>query len=98
MQQGSQNHAGILADSVFGSINKDFTIVGKHRVHSWYAWAIIGIVFGMALGIIYVANRSAQFDASSAATPPAPPVSIVTFGSDGNETYLIDKKKGKDVT
>lgn len=56
------------ADEAVSGLAKDFTIVGRHRVHSWYAWAIVGIVFGMALGIIYVANRSAQFDSSQAAT------------------------------
>lgn len=56
-----------LADSVVKDIHKDFLIVGKHRVHSWYAWAMVGIVFGMALGIVYVANRSAQFNAGQAA-------------------------------
>jgi hypothetical protein len=55
-----------IADKVVSDIKKDFVAVGAHRVHGWYAWAIVGIVFGMALGIVYVANRSAQFDASQA--------------------------------
>ena len=56
------------AEKVVSDLQRDFKIVGTHRVHSWYAWAIVGIVFGMALGIMYVANRSAGFTSSSAAT------------------------------
>lgn len=52
--------ASTLAEKVVGSISKDFTVVGSRRVHSWYAWAMVGIVFGIALGIIYVANRSTE--------------------------------------
>lgn len=97
MDQNNQNHVGGLENSVVGSIGKDFTIVGKHRVHSWYAWAIVGIVFGMALGIVYVANRSNRFESSSASqyAPstamvdlPAP-IGSFELGSDGNERYSI---------
>jgi hypothetical protein len=61
----NQNN-GDLAGKVVSDLSKDFKIVGTHRVHSWYAWAIIGIVFGMALGIVYVANRSGRFNAGQA--------------------------------
>lgn len=54
-------------ESVVGGLKTDFKIVGSHRVHSWYAWAIIGIVFGMALGVVYVANRSNSFTTTEAA-------------------------------
>ncbi len=65
--ENHNHHGRDAAEQVVGELKKDFTIVGKQRVHSWYAWAIVGIVFGMALGIVYVANRSAQFEASQAA-------------------------------
>lgn len=52
------------------NIKSDYVIQGAHRIHNWYAFAIIGIVFGMAVGIIYVANRNAQFNASNAAMTP----------------------------
>ncbi len=55
-------------EGVVSGIQKDFKVVGTSRVHSWYAWAMVGIVFGMALGIVYVANRSGAFIASQAAT------------------------------
>lgn len=56
-----------LGDKVMKDIKSDFVVQGTHRVHNWYAFAIIGIVFGLAVGIIYVANRNAKFDASKAA-------------------------------
>ena len=59
---------GETAEKVVSDLQKDFKIVGSHRVHSWYAWAIVGIVFGMALGVVYVANRSGQFNAGQAET------------------------------
>src|SRR6185436_15261990 len=68
MDNNNQN----LGDKVVSDIQKDFTIVGKTRVHSWYAWAIVGIVFGMAMAIVYVANRSGQFSASHAEEPGLP--------------------------
>jgi hypothetical protein len=86
------------ADQVVAGLQKDFKIVGSHRVHSWYAWAIVGIVFGMALGIMYVSSRSAQLMASQAAFfPPAPALNIavnneptsIEFASNGTERYSI---------
>ena len=86
------------ADEVVAGLQKDFKIVGSHRVHSWYAWAIVGVVFGMALGIMYISSRSAQLMASQAAfIPPAPALNIsvnneptsIEFGSDGSERYSI---------
>lgn len=65
--QPVQNQTNEAAEKVVGELNKDFKIVGSHRVHSWYAWAIIGIVLGMALGIVYVANRSVTVQESDAA-------------------------------
>ncbi len=55
------------AEDVVHGIQQDFKIVGSRRVHSWYAWAVVGIVFGMALGVVYVANNSGAFVASKAA-------------------------------
>jgi hypothetical protein len=62
----NEQKSGDLVDKLVGDIKKDFTVVGKTRVHAWYAWAIVGIVAGMFLGIVYVANRSGQFTASHA--------------------------------
>lgn len=61
-----QKNPDQLANAVVGDIHKEFVVVGKQRVHSWYAWAIVGIVLGMFLGILYVANRSLQFDPTRA--------------------------------
>ncbi len=65
-----------VGDKVVSSLQRDFKIVGTSRIHGWYAWAIVGIVFGMAIGIVYVANRSATFTSSQAAAPR--PVSRIT--------------------
>jgi hypothetical protein len=60
------NDSNQKVDSLLSSLSKDFAVVGRHRVHGWYAWAIVGVVFGMALAIVYVANRSGRFIESSA--------------------------------
>jgi hypothetical protein len=54
------------SDKVVGDLVKDFKLVGKHHVHGWYAWAILGLVSGMALMLVTVANQHAQFVRSSA--------------------------------
>lgn len=67
-----------LGDKVIADLSKEFVAVGKHHVHNWYAYAIIGIVFGMAIGIIYVSNQSLKFDPSSADTgAAAAPVQLI---------------------
>ena len=76
-----------LGEKVVSDIQKDFKLVGAQRVHSWYAWAIVGIVFGMALGIVYVANRSAQFDSSQAAEDMTYREEALSF--ENNSEYFI---------
>lgn len=51
-----------IVDSAVSRVKEDFTIVGVHRVHSWYAWSIIGVVLGMALAIVYLANENLRFE------------------------------------
>lgn len=65
----------VSPENIVSNLGQSFRVVGKHRVHAWYAWAIVGIVFGMALAIVYVANRSGQFNPSSAQM--LPPTSIL---------------------
>ncbi len=46
-----------IVKSVFSKLNQDFVVVGKSRVKSWHGWLILGIVTGIAMGIVFVANR-----------------------------------------
>jgi hypothetical protein len=82
------------AERVVSDLQKDFKIVGTHRVHSWYAWAIVGIVFGMALGIVYVANRSgSDFVASQAAQCPIKKDgSTDPLKAEGQATLFVEKE------
>lgn len=57
------------ADKVVADIKNDFVAVGKHHVHGWYAWAIVGIVAGMLGGLLYVANWQGKFTPSNAGSP-----------------------------
>lgn len=106
-----QNINSNLAESAVSDIHKDFVVVGKHRVHSWYAWAIVGIVFGMALGIVYVASRSnqnVQFTQSQAAQPIGNQFSIVGAVEANSQIFgaamfkqgkwLADQNRSKAVT
>lgn len=88
-----------LADAALGDIKHGYMFVGKGRVHPWYGWAIVGIVFGMAMGIVYVANRSVEFSNSQAAYL-IPGHELIFFNnpklsgqaeftSDGTEQYSI---------
>jgi hypothetical protein len=92
-------------NAVVGGLKTDFKIVGSHRVHSWYAWAIIGIVFGMALGVIYVANRTGRFQQSDASQGGRKGVvlacpSNVTYtsvGGIGKGSEFIDSGEKKEI-
>lgn len=83
-----QQPANEAVNKVVGDLQKDFKIVGTHRVHAWYAWAIVGIVFGMALGIIYVANRSVKVQESDAAAVRKPAVSAPRAYGSLPESFL----------
>ncbi|MDO8729050.1 MAG: discoidin domain-containing protein [bacterium] len=50
------------------TLKKDFVVVGKTRVRSWHAWLIIGLSVGISVGILFVANRSGEFEAGMAAS------------------------------
>src|SRR3989344_3982188 len=50
------------------ALKKDFIVVGKTRVRSWHAWLAIGLVAGIAAGVLFVANRSGEFEKGLAAT------------------------------
>ena len=74
------------ADAIVKDINKEFVIVGKHRVHSWYAWAIVCIVIGMFLGIVYVASQGTQFASTEAAAGDPGTVKVHFVGATGAAT------------
>lgn len=81
------------ADKVVSDIRHDFIAVGKHHVHGWYAWAIVGIVAGMLGGLLYVANWQGQFDASKAApTPASSPICPFTA-----TPKILGSAKGKSI-
>lgn len=58
------------------SFTKDFVVVGKSRVRNWHAWLAIGIAVGISAGILYVANRSGEFESGSAQVVPLAPTPI----------------------
>jgi len=47
-------------DQVINELEKNFKVVGASRVHSWYAWAAVGVLLGAAVAVAYVANRSGK--------------------------------------
>jgi len=58
-----------LAESALRSLNREFVVVGKTRVHSWTAWLLIGLAAGALGMILFIANRSGEFEPSSADAP-----------------------------
>lgn len=95
-----------LPDKVVSDLQKDFRVVGASRVHGWYAYAMIGIAFGLALGAIYVTNRSGQFLASQAqvVASDAPsldstnPKSAAEFSGAKNPSDLVGAPTKDDAT
>src|SRR3989338_6929360 len=48
------------------SFSNDFIVIGKSRVRAWHAWLIIGLAAGIVAGILFVANKSGEFEVSQA--------------------------------
>ena len=61
-----------LLNKAVASLGKEFIVLGHTRVRSWHAWLTIGLVVGIAAGVILVANRSGEFESSLAATSKDP--------------------------
>ena len=48
-------------------LKKEYVVVGKTRVRSWHAWLAIGLAAGILAGVLFVANRSGEFETGEAA-------------------------------
>src|SRR3989338_8150377 len=64
-----------LVHNTLKTLGKDFIVVGKTRVRSWHAWLAIGVAVGVAAGVLFVANRSGEFEAGLAQVLPIAPTS-----------------------
>ncbi|KKT16096.1 MAG: Alpha-1,3-galactosidase A, partial [Parcubacteria group bacterium GW2011_GWB1_43_6] len=79
----NQNHR---VERALETLKKDFIVVGKTRVRSWHAWLAIGLAAGIVAGILFVANRSGEFEAGLAQVAPTSGnvYYVATNGNDGN--------------
>src|SRR3989344_4429011 len=79
----NQNHR---VERALETLKKDFIGVGKTRVRSWHAWLAIGLAAGIVAGILFVANRSGEFEAGLAQVAPTSGnvYYVATNGNDGN--------------
>jgi hypothetical protein len=59
------------AENMMKGIKHTYQAVAVRHVHPWYSWALMATAIGFAMGVAYVANQYAQFDASQAAKLPA---------------------------
>ena len=57
------------AENMMKGIKNTYQVVAKRHVHPWYGWALMAAAIGFTMGVAYVANQNAQFDASRAARP-----------------------------
>src|SRR3989338_6970816 len=71
MQPETEN----LISHVLKTLNKEYTVVGKARVRSWHAWLAIGLAAGILAGVLFVANRSGEFEIGLAQVLPTAPTS-----------------------
>ncbi|PIR87385.1 MAG: hypothetical protein COU11_00680 [Candidatus Harrisonbacteria bacterium CG10_big_fil_rev_8_21_14_0_10_49_15] len=83
------------ADQIMSDLKKDFRVVGRGRVHAWYAFLSIGVLAGITLGVMLVANRSGQLEGAEAARQTR--MGVVLSGSAQNinaikAIYTIDVK------
>ena len=55
-----------LGNDVLDGLKHTYQAVAVRHVHPWWTWALLAIVIGFAVGTVYVANQSGQFEKSSA--------------------------------
>ncbi|MDO8729049.1 MAG: fibronectin type III domain-containing protein [bacterium] len=77
----NQNHS---VEKVLDALKKDFIVVGKTRVRSWHAWLAIGLCAGILAGILFVANRSGEFEVGMAAISASPTGYLDGIDTSGN--------------
>ena len=58
------------AENIVAGIQNTYQVVAKRHVHHWYSWAILASVIGFTIGVAYVANQNAKFDASHTMVEP----------------------------
>lgn len=58
-----------LTGKALEALQKEFVVIGKTHIKAWHAWLILGLVAGIASGVLFVANRTGNFSGIFAATP-----------------------------
>ena len=56
-----------LIERALSALRKEYVVVGKTYVRAWHAWLTLGIVVGIVAGVVFVANRSGEFETTKAA-------------------------------
>lgn len=59
---GQLRPADIVAGKALAGLSKNFIMIGRRNVIAWKAWLVIGLVAGISLGVMIVANRSGKVD------------------------------------
>src|SRR3989344_446849 len=54
-------------DRAVKSVEQNYVVVGKTHIRTWQGILVLGIVAGIAAGVLLVANRSGEVNPSSAA-------------------------------
>ena len=80
----------VVAGGALAALRRNYVVVGKAHIVGWKAWLAIGIITGIAFGIVLVANRSGETDMSRAAGAPTPRqlISGVFRGPGGLEEFI----------
>src|SRR3989338_3888767 len=80
-----------LSEGALKTLQTEFIAIGKTRVNSWTAWLVIGLAVGIAAGILFVANRSGEFEVGEAKTKTQ------RFSDNFNRRDSKELKKGWEV-
>lgn len=68
-QGPGRNKPDTVVQRVMGALRKEYVVIGSSRVNVFRSWLAIGLVAGIAVGIIFVANRSGELEPSVAGRP-----------------------------
>ena len=71
MSGSNEENRNQAVERALHNIGRHYALVGKSHIRSWYGWAVFGIVVGIVVAILLIANRSGEINSPWAAETPA---------------------------
>jgi chitodextrinase len=64
----------------FEALRRDYVVIGKRRLRGWHGWFALGLMTGIVVAVVLIANQSGGVTPSRAdSTAPATPKNLTAF-------------------